>query len=228
MTAPLEADPVAGTVPVTGTVSDDTGVESVELLVDGESVASKVASEAGEVAFDWNSLTVTNGTHTLRLRAHDAAGNTGLSDGVSVTTENFDEEPPTPPSGLTGTWSKPSQVSLAWSAASDNGAVNGYRVYRDGDPMIDLGPAAGAYVDEGVANLTTHTYLSPLWTSPATRATPVPRRGGHRRRHAADQSQRPGDSHGAGRGDRVLGRVDRQRRRRRSPGLQRRHLCSPT
>ena len=159
VTAPLEADPVAGTVPVTGTVSDDTGVESVELLVDGESVATKEPSEAGEVAFDWNSLTVTNGTHTLRLRAHDAAANTGLSEEVSVTTENLDEEPPTPPSGLTGTWSKPSQVSLAWSAASDNGAVSGYRVYRDGEPITDLGPTAGSYVDEGVANLTTHTYL---------------------------------------------------------------------
>ena len=158
LTAPLEAESVAGTVPVTATVSDDTGVESVELLVDGESVASKLPSGTGEVTFDWNSLTVTNGTHTLRLRARDAAGNTGLSEGVSVTTENLDEEPPTPPSGLTGTWSKPSQVSLAWSAASDNGAVNGYRVYRDGDPMIDLGPTADGYVDEGVANLTTHTY----------------------------------------------------------------------
>ena len=92
---------------------------------------------------------MTNGVHTLRLRARDAAGNTALSSLVAVTVENVDAEAPTPPPGLTATWSTPSQVALGWAAASDNGAVTGYRVYRDSELIATLGPAARSHVDSG-------------------------------------------------------------------------------
>ncbi len=159
ISSPADVSTVAGTVPVTGTATDDVEVDSVSLLVDGAEVSSASPDAAGTVSLDWNSATVTNGVHTLRWRARDAAGNTALSSLVAVTVENVDSEPPTPPPGLTATWSTPSQVALGWAAASDNGAVTGYRVYRDTELIATLGPAARSHVDSGIANLTTHSYV---------------------------------------------------------------------
>ena len=100
-----------------------------------------------------------NGTHTLRLWARDTSGNTAVSDAATVTVENFDEEAPTPPADLTGTWGTPNKVTLEWSPAEDDGAVTGYRVYRDGDLVTSLGAAAREYVDTDVTNLSTYTYV---------------------------------------------------------------------
>ncbi len=156
--APEDGTTVEGTVSVTGSASDDVGVEAVDLLVDG-AVVSTTPGTGGPVSFGWNSTTVANGTHTLQLRASDEAGNTGLSDEVSVTVLNpADDEAPTPPSLLTATWSRPSKVTLTWSGSSDNAAVAGYRVYRDNGVIANLGPGERSHADVGVANLTTHVY----------------------------------------------------------------------
>ncbi len=158
VSAPLDGASVSGTVAVTGTASDDTGVVGVDLLIDEDTLSSAEPDDDGGVTLEWNSATVPNGTYTLKLRARDAAGNHGLSDEVRVTVDNVDEEKPTPPSGLVGEWRRPSQIALSWSAATDNGAVTGYRVYRDGTEVTTLGPTTNEFVDAGVANLNTHTY----------------------------------------------------------------------
>ncbi len=158
-TAPDDGATVDGVVTATGTASDNVEVESVQLLVDDDPVGTATPDGDGSVAIDWNSATVTNGTHTLRLWARDTSGNTAVSDPATVTVENFDEEPPTPPTGLTATWSRPSKVTLEWSAASDNGAVTGYRVYRDGDLATTLGHASLQYADLDAEDLATHHYV---------------------------------------------------------------------
>jgi fibronectin type 3 domain-containing protein len=159
-TAPDDAATVSGAVNVTGSATDDVGVTSVNLLVDGQSVATTAPATDGTVTTSWNSATVANGSHTLQLRARDAAGNTGLSDLATVTVQNVDDEAPTPPGGLTAVWGTPSKVTLAWSAATDNAAVTGYRVYRDGatTPLVTLPATARGYVDNGIANLSNHHY----------------------------------------------------------------------
>ncbi|MDX6231088.1 MAG: glycerophosphoryl diester phosphodiesterase, partial [Nocardioidaceae bacterium] len=150
---------VSNTLHVTGLASDDVGVDTVELLVDGVAVASSAAGADGAVDLGWNSATVPNGTHTLQLQARDTAGNLGHSEVVSVTVQNVDEEAPTSPTAVSGTWSSPSRVALTWSGATDNAAVTGYRVYRDGVVISDLDPTARSYTDTGVANLTTYDYV---------------------------------------------------------------------
>ena len=134
-TTPSDGDPVNGTVTVTGSATDDVGVTSVVLLVDGAVAGTTAPATDGSVSIAWNSATLANGSHTVQLRARDAAGNTGLSDLVSVTVQNVDDEAPSPPGTLTAVWGSPSKVTLAWSAATDNAAVTGYRVYRDDDPV---------------------------------------------------------------------------------------------
>jgi fibronectin type 3 domain-containing protein len=157
-TSPEDGATVGGTVPVTGSASDEEGVESVDLLVDGDAVLSSPTDADGAVSFDWNSLSVASGTHTLRLRASDAAGNVGQSGQVSVTVGNTDTEAPTPPPALSGTWSRPSQAALTWSGSSDNGAVTGYRIYRDDVLLATVGPNVRSHSDAGLENLTTYIY----------------------------------------------------------------------
>ena len=99
--APEDGATSRGRRRVTGTATDDVGVESVHLLVDDDPVGTATPDGDGTVTIDWNSATVANGTHTLRLRARDTSGNTAVSDPVTVTVENIDEEPPTPPADLT-------------------------------------------------------------------------------------------------------------------------------
>ncbi len=156
--SPEDGATVAGTVPVTGSASDEEGVESVDLLVDGDAVASGIPEADGAVSFDWNTSTVANGTHTLRLRASDEAGNVGTSAQVSVTVENTDNEAPTTPTALTATWGRPSQATLTWEGSTDNGAVTAYRVYRGDDAIVTLGKSARSHTDAGLTNLATYAY----------------------------------------------------------------------
>ena len=121
-------------------------------------------------------MTVPNGEHTLRLRARDAADNVGLSDPVSVTVVNTDDEAPTSPTALAGTWGRPSQVALTWSGSTDNGAVTGYRVYRDDEPIKTLGPSARSHTPTSAYRTSRRTPIgSPRSTRPGTRAHPVSR-----------------------------------------------------
>jgi hypothetical protein len=70
---------------VQGTATDNVGVTKIEMYVDGVLVGNVATSP---YSFYWNSGTVTNGIHTLKLKAYDAAGNSGSST-VSVTTNNM-------------------------------------------------------------------------------------------------------------------------------------------
>jgi fibronectin type 3 domain-containing protein len=155
---PDDGGTVQETVSVSGTASDNVGVTSVDLLVDGAVVTSAPPAGDGSVAFDWNSATVTNGSHTLGLRAHDAAGNVGSSAVAHVTVANDDNEAPSPPGGVKAQWGKPSSVTVQWDASTDNGAVTHYRVYRDGEAIATLGPTVRSYVDTGVPNASTLSY----------------------------------------------------------------------
>lgn len=158
LTSPADAATVNGAVTVTGTAADDVGVTSTSLLVDGEVVSTAPGSGDGSATYTWASGTVPNGTHTLALRAADAAGNVGSSQPVTVTVQNVDDQVPTAPGGVAGAWTTPSHVTLTWTAATDDVAVNGYRVRRDGQVVAGLGAAATGWSDTSVADATGYAY----------------------------------------------------------------------
>ena len=66
------------------------------------------------------------------MRAADAAGNlSAYSSIVTATTPAIpDTTPPSAPAGLTATAASSSQINLAWTAATDDVGVTGYRVER--------------------------------------------------------------------------------------------------
>lgn len=69
-----------------------------------------------------------------------------------------DTQPPTTPSDLHATSVAATSVSLAWSPSTDNVAVTGYTVYRDGTPIATPGPNTTTYTDMTVVGGATYSY----------------------------------------------------------------------
>jgi chitodextrinase len=67
-----------------------------------------------------------------------------------------DTTPPSVPANLAVTGTTSSAVSLAWSPATDNVGVAGYRVYRDGAQVGT--PTGTTFTDTGLSAGTRHTY----------------------------------------------------------------------
>jgi len=120
-------------------------------------------------------------TYSYTVRAFDGAGNASWQSlAVTVTTPAvLDTVAPTSPSALTATAVSSSQVNLSWTSATDNVAVTGYRIFRDGALLVTFGTAT-TFQDKGVTVLVTYVYTvravdaagnvsSP---SPAASATP--------------------------------------------------------
>ncbi len=88
---------------------------------------------------------------------------------------------PSAPTGLTATPVSSVQINLSWTAATDNVAVTGYRVFRDGNQIAtttttsynDVGLAAGTSYGYAIRALDAAGNLSaPSTTVNATTATP--------------------------------------------------------
>lgn len=74
-----------------------------------------------------------------------------------VTPPTTDTTPPTAPTGLTASFnSTTNAIDLSWTAATDNVAVTGYRIYRDGGP-VPVATVNGITFSD-VAAAGTHTY----------------------------------------------------------------------
>jgi YD repeat-containing protein len=93
-------------------------------------------------------------TYTVSVRARDAASNLGPASSNSFTTP--DTQAPSVPTGLGGSAPNSSTVNLSWNASTDNVAVTGYRVYRNGSHIGNS--ATTSYSDGGRTGSTTYSY----------------------------------------------------------------------
>jgi chitodextrinase len=135
--------------------NDDVGVVGYRVYRDGAAIAD----------LDGSSGTYTDGTatdstqYTYTVRALDAVGHqSAASNSVVVTTT--DATKPTAPTNVTASpVAGQNKVTVAWSAATDNIGVTGYRVYRDdlAQPLGTVGATLG-YTDDTVASTTAYTY----------------------------------------------------------------------
>jgi C1A family cysteine protease len=76
ITSPASGSTVSGTVSVGVSASDNVGVKSVALSVDGTVVSTLTAAPYN---FSWNTTNVADGNHSLSAKATDAAGNVNTS-----------------------------------------------------------------------------------------------------------------------------------------------------
>lgn len=80
ITSPSPGAQLASSTTVKAQASDNIGIVSLELYVDG---VLKAKSSAGTLSWKWNTRKVTAGAHTLTATAYDAAGN-AASDSFTV------------------------------------------------------------------------------------------------------------------------------------------------
>jgi len=88
--APVPACVLSGTTEITASASDDTGVETVELYLDGQ-LAGWVNSTPYQ--WTWDTIQEADGEHVIQAKARDRAGNMGESALVTVTVRNTPAQP---------------------------------------------------------------------------------------------------------------------------------------
>ena len=103
-------------------------------------------------------------TYRYQVRATDAVGNLGPYSAIAgATTQASDTTPPTAPSGVTATAAGTSQITLSWTAATDNIGVTGYAVERcqgtTCTTFVQIAtPTGTTYSDTGLLPASTYRY----------------------------------------------------------------------
>ena len=132
LTAPAANSTVSSTVTLSANASDNVGVTGVQFKVDGANVGAEDTSAPYSIS--WNTTTVTNGTHTIKAVAKDAAGNTRSTAGRSVTVVNGTADTTKPTVSLTAPADGATvsgNVTIS-ANASDNVGVVGVQFKVDG------------------------------------------------------------------------------------------------
>src|SRR3990167_7076426 len=132
LTAPAASSTVSSTVTLSANASDNVGVTGVQFKVDGANVGAE--DTTAPYSISWNTTTVTNGTHTIKAVAKDAAGNTRSTAGRSVTVVNGTADNTKPTVSLTAPADGATisgNVTIS-ANASDNVGVVGVQFKVDG------------------------------------------------------------------------------------------------
>jgi len=90
----------------------------------------------------------------LYLNVHHSSSTANVL--VNFSGQTSDVTPPAKPTGLTATAVAPNQVSLSWTASTDNIGVAGYQVFRDNVKIATS--SATSYLDTGLSPNTVHSY----------------------------------------------------------------------
>ncbi len=137
-------------VQLTWTASDATsGIDHFEVRLDG---GTPINEPAGTATYTFTG--VSDGSHTLALRAFDGAGNTILASvAVTVDTTVPIASLTTPASGhLFGT----SSVQLTWTASDATSGIDHFEVRLDGGTPVTVAAGTATYTFTGVSD-GTHT-----------------------------------------------------------------------
>jgi hypothetical protein len=86
MTSPTSGATLSGMTALTATASDQSGVASVQFLLDGAAIGTAITSPP--YSMNWNAAGAADGQHVLTARARDNANNSRTSTGVTVTVSN--------------------------------------------------------------------------------------------------------------------------------------------
>jgi chitodextrinase len=178
--------------------TDNVGVVGYAIYRGGSLLASTVSTTFADTELSPAT------TYTYSVVALDAAANTSTaSNSVSVTTQApVDTSPPSVPSNLAASAGSSTQISLTWTASTDNVAIAGYRVYRDGASVaVTISPA---FSDGGLTPATSYSYavaaIDVAGNASATSAPVVATTltGPHSTILASDDFNRPDGSPGPG------------------------------
>jgi glucose/arabinose dehydrogenase/chitodextrinase len=133
--------------------TDNVGVTGYRVLRNG----TQVGTTNGATTFGDTGLGPAT-TYSYTVTAVDAAGNVSPPSTAVNATTPADTTAPSVPTNLVATANGPTQITLTWTASTDNVGVTGYDVYRDGanDPITTVGSTS--YVNTSLTPGTTYTY----------------------------------------------------------------------
>ncbi|WP_224365520.1 fibronectin type III domain-containing protein [Hyalangium versicolor] len=135
--------------------TDNVGVTGYEVFVGSATTAAATSTSPGATVSGLSA----NTTYTFTVKARDAAGNRSVaSSAFSVTTnpQSTDTQAPSAPTSLRTTAITSTSVALAWTASTDNVAVTGYLVFRNGTQVGT--PTSTSYTDSGLSASTQYAY----------------------------------------------------------------------
>ena len=127
ITSPTNGTTVRGRIPINVDACDNVGVVKVEFFVDGALIAS---DQTYPYSLSWSSKSVSNGAHTLRSKANDAAGNATTSATINITVNNESVPPTTSITSPTNGALLQGNVTVI-ASASDNVAIERVEFYID-------------------------------------------------------------------------------------------------
>jgi chitodextrinase len=98
--------------------------------------------------------------YVYSVQAVDAAGNASPQSSLAKarTPAPADKEPPSAPTDLRATAVGSSEIDLTWTASTDNVAVTGYVISRDGVELTTVAGTATSFQDTGLAPSTGYVY----------------------------------------------------------------------
>ncbi|MGB7624471.1 MAG: fibronectin type III domain-containing protein, partial [Terriglobia bacterium] len=135
------------------TASTDTvGVTGYKIFRNGTQIATSTVT-----SYQSTGLTPST-TYSYTVSAYDAANNNSApSTAASATTQAPpDTTAPSVPTNLTATAASSTQINLAWTASTDNVAVTGYKIFRNG---TQIGTSTvTSYQNTGLTGSTTYNY----------------------------------------------------------------------
>src|SRR5260370_19511351 len=85
ITSPVNGSTVSGTVAISVNASDNVSIDHLNYIVDGAVVGSETD---GFNTYSWFTRDLTNGTHTIAVRAVDPSGNATTSNSITVNVAN--------------------------------------------------------------------------------------------------------------------------------------------
>jgi len=151
ITNPANGTLTKGTVDVSATASDpENNLLKVDFFVDGVLATTDTTAP---YQFSLDTTTLGNSTHSLTAKASDGTNET-TSAPVQITVDNA---APSTPNNLHVTNLTSSQATVAWDAATDNLAVGGYKVFKDGAQIATT--AGTSYQLTGLAPSSTYNVM---------------------------------------------------------------------
>jgi fibronectin type 3 domain-containing protein len=145
--------------------TDDVGVASYVVERCSGLGCSAFAQIGTAIMTSFTDAAVTDGgTYSYRVRAADAAGNQSPDSNTAVaTTPAIDRQPPTAPANLSAAATSSSQISLAWTAATDDIGVTGYQIERcqgtNCSDFAQIGTSTStSFGDSGLTGSTAYSY----------------------------------------------------------------------
>ena len=133
---------------------DNVLVTKYEIYQEGLKIKEVNATSTPTMSTEITNL-IPGATYSFTIKAKDSAGNLSISSSPISVTMSSDGESPTVPTNLTASSITSNSFTVSWTAATDNVAVTGYNIYRNG--LYVASRTGSSYTFTGLTPNTTYS-----------------------------------------------------------------------